>query len=62
VGSFFRRRFSVEDDREKLKLKLAQDEGEDVEAHKLEPDEGESEKLKLKLAQDEGEDVEGHKL
>ncbi len=52
----------MEDDREKLKLKLAQDEGEDVEAHKLEPDEGESEKLKLKLAQDEGEDVEGHKL
>jgi len=52
----------MEDDREKLKLKLAQDEGEDVEGHKLEPTEDEREKLKLKLAQDEGEDVEGHKL
>jgi hypothetical protein len=50
----------MEDDREKLKLKLARDEGEDVEAHKLEPTE--DEKLKLKLAADEGEDVEGHKL
>ena len=46
----------MEDDREKLKL--AKHEGEDVEAHKLEPTEGE----KLKLATDEGEDVEGHKL
>jgi len=46
----------VEDDREKLKL--AKDEGEDVEAHKLEPTEGE----KLKLATDEGEDAERHKL
>ncbi|MDQ2910532.1 MAG: hypothetical protein M3R39_05890 [Actinomycetota bacterium] len=48
----------MEDDRERLKLKLASDEGEDVEAHKLEPTEDE----KLKLASDEGEDVEGHKL
>ena len=48
----------MEDDREKLKLKLAKDEGEDVEGHKLEPTEDE----KLKLADDEGEDVEGHKL
>jgi hypothetical protein len=48
----------VEDDRERLKLKLANDEGEDVEGHKLEPTEDE----KLKLANDEGEDVEGHKL
>jgi hypothetical protein len=48
----------MEDDREKLKLKLAKDEGEDVEGHKLEPTEDE----KLKLAADEGEDVEGHKL
>jgi hypothetical protein len=46
----------VDDDREKLKL--ATDEGEDVEGHKLEPTEGE----KSKLATDEGEDVEGHKL
>jgi hypothetical protein len=52
----------MEDEREKLKLKLAQDEGEDVEGHKLEPDVGELEKLKLKLKNDEGEDVEGHKL
>ncbi|HYX88390.1 MAG TPA: hypothetical protein VE753_03385 [Gaiellaceae bacterium] len=50
----------MEDEREKLKLKLAQDEGEDVEGHKLEPDVDEREKLKLK--NDEGEDVEGHKL
>jgi hypothetical protein len=50
----------VEDDRERLKLKLANDEGEDVEGHKFEPTE--DEKLKLKLANDEGEDVEGHKL
>jgi hypothetical protein len=50
----------VEDDRERLKLKLANDEGDDVEGHKLEPTE--DEKLKLKLANDEGEDVEGHKL
>jgi hypothetical protein len=49
---------AVEDDRERLKL--ANDEGEDVEGHKLEPTE--DEKLKLKLANDEGEDVEGHKL
>jgi hypothetical protein len=47
---------AVEDDRERLKL--ANDEGEDVEGHKLEPTEDE----KLKLANDEGEDVEGHKL
>jgi hypothetical protein len=46
----------VEDDHEKLKL--AKDEDEDVEAHKLEPTEGEN----VKLATDEGEDVEGHKL
>jgi hypothetical protein len=46
----------VDDDREKLKL--ATDEGEDVEGHKLEPTEGE----KSKLATDEDEDVEGHKL
>jgi hypothetical protein len=52
----------VEDEREKLKLKLAQDEGEDVEGHKLEPTDSDPEKLKLKLANDEGEDVEGHKL
>jgi hypothetical protein len=52
----------MEDDRERLRLKLAQDEGEDVEGHKLEPHEGDREKLKL--AQDEGEDedVEGHRL
>ena len=48
----------MEDDREKLKLKLAADEGEDVEGHKLEPTEAE----KLKPAADEDEDVEGHKL
>lgn len=48
----------MDDDREKLKL--ATDEGEDVEGHKLEPTEGEVEKLKL--ATDEDEDVEGHKL
>jgi hypothetical protein len=58
--SDFRRGGAVEDDRERLKLKLANDEGEDVEGHKLEPTE--DEKLKLKLANDEGEDVEGHKL
>jgi hypothetical protein len=52
----------MEDDREKLKLKLAQDEGEDVEGHKLEPDPGDREKLKLAQDEDEGEDVEGHKL
>ncbi|HYX87919.1 MAG TPA: hypothetical protein VE753_00985 [Gaiellaceae bacterium] len=54
----------MEDEREKLKLKLAQDEGEDVEAHKLraEPDPGEDEKLKLAGDEDEGEDVEAHKL
>jgi hypothetical protein len=56
----FRRRIPMEDEREKLRLKLAQDEGEDVEGHKLEPDIDEREKLKL--ANDEGEDVEGHKL
>ena len=50
----------MEDERERLKLKLAQDEGEDVEGHKLEPDSGEREKLKL--ANDEDDDVEGHKL
>jgi hypothetical protein len=50
----------MEDDREKLKL--ASDEGEDVEGHKLEPTEDEKLKLKLKLASDDGEDVEGHKL
>ena len=51
----------MEDDREKMKL--ANDEGEDVEGHKLEPTEDEKLKLKLnKLATDEGEDVEGHKL
>jgi hypothetical protein len=44
----------MEDDREKLKL--ASDEGEDVEGHLLESTEGE------KLASDEDEDVEGHKL
>jgi uncharacterized protein YnzC (UPF0291/DUF896 family) len=46
----------MEDDRERLKL--ASDEGEDVEGHKLEPSVGE----KLKLADEEGEDFEGHKL
>jgi hypothetical protein len=46
----------VEDDRERMKL--ANEEGEEVEGHKLEPTEDE----KLKLANDEGEDVEGHKL
>jgi hypothetical protein len=57
----FRKEVPVEDEREKLKMKLAQDEGEDVEAHGLEP--SEDEKLKLKLAQDEGDDdVEAHKL
>jgi hypothetical protein len=50
----FRKGGSMEDDREKLKL--ARDEDEDVEGHKLEPTEGE------KLAADEDEDVEGHKL
>ena len=52
----------MEEDRERLKL--AQDEGEDVEAHKLrqEPDPGENEKLKLANDEDEGEDVEAHKL
>jgi hypothetical protein len=48
----------MEDEREKLKL--AQDEGEDVEGHKLQPDIDEREKLKL--ANDEGEDVEREKL
>ena len=48
----------MEDDRERLKL--ANDEGDEVEGHKFEP--SEDEKLKLKLANDEGEDVEGHKL
>ena len=50
----------MEDDREKLRLRLAQDEGEDVEGHKLGPTEDESERLRL--ATDEGEDVEGDKL
>ena len=45
-------------DNELENLKLASDEGEDVEGHKLEPTEDE----KLKLASDESEDVEGHKL
>lgn len=49
-----------EDKLERLKLKLANDEGEDVEGHKLEPTEDKLEKLRL--AADEGEDVEGHKL
>ena len=44
----------MEDDRDREKL--AADEGEDVEGHKLEPTEGE------KFGADEGEDVEGHKL
>jgi len=52
----------VEDDREKLKLKLAQDEGEDVEGHKLEPTVSEREKLKLANDEAEGEDVERRKL
>ena len=47
----------MEDDREKLKLKLAQDEGEDVEGHKLEPTVSERE------TNDEAdEDVERRKL
>jgi hypothetical protein len=58
MGRFPKEVFSMEEEREKLKLKLAQDEGDDVEAHKLEPDEGEREKLKL--ANDEDDDVEGH--
>ena len=45
--SEFREGGSVEDDRDREKL--AADEGEDVEGHKLEPTEGEK-------------DVEGHKL
>jgi hypothetical protein len=52
----------MEEEREKLRLKLAQDEGEDVEAHRLEPDPGEREKLKLANDEGEDEDVEGHKL
>jgi hypothetical protein len=54
----------MEEDREKLKLKLAQDEGEDVEGHKLrqEPDPDDREKLKLANDEDKGEDVEAHKL
>jgi hypothetical protein len=48
----------MEDDRERLRLR--QDEGEDVESHKLEPTEDENERLRL--ATDEDEDVEGHRL
>jgi hypothetical protein len=58
VTAIFKEGGAVEDDRERLKL--ASDEGDEVEGHKFEPTE--DEKLKLKLANDEGEDVEGHKL
>ena len=50
----------MEDEREKLRLKLAQDEGEDVEGHRLEPTE--DEKLKLATEEGEGDDVEAHRL
>jgi hypothetical protein len=50
----------MEDDRERLRL--AQDEGEDVESHRLEPDEGDGERLRLAQDEDEGEDVEAHRL
>ncbi|HEY2938668.1 MAG TPA: hypothetical protein VGJ27_02550 [Gaiellaceae bacterium] len=52
----------MEDDREKLRLRLAQDEGEDVESHRLEPTEDESERLRLAQDEDEGEDDEAHRL
>jgi hypothetical protein len=62
-GAVFGEEVAVEDEREKLlKLKLAQDEGEDVEGHRLEPTELDQEKLRLERDADEGDDVEGHKL
>jgi hypothetical protein len=61
-GFAFLKEVSMEDDRERLRL--AQDEGEDVESHRLEPDEGDREKLKLAQDEDEdeGEGVEAHRL
>jgi hypothetical protein len=56
----FREEVPMEDEREKLRLKLAQDEGEDVEGHRLEPTE--DEKLKLATEEGEGDDVEAHRL
>jgi hypothetical protein len=53
---------TVENDLEKLKMKMARDEGEDVEGHKLDLTEDEKLKMKMKMAADEGEDVEGHKM
>lgn len=52
----------MENDLEKLKMKMARDEGEDVEGHKLDLTEDEKLKMKMKMAADEGEDVEGHKM